>query len=341
MKLAKFLFLLLGLGLLGLLLQRSELGAVFDAVRSVGWTGLLALLALYAANYVTDVWSWQLTLPRAGRGIAWTARLYAIRMIGEAYNNITPMASIGGEPVKAWLLKRRHGVSWRDSGAALVLVKTTNMVGLFLFVAVGCVLVMAREELSITHKALAGASLAVLTLFLVVFFLMQHWKLSTFTATRLGRTRLGARLSGALLALQDLDLIFARYYAEHRRELLLSTLAGLANWIIGVAEIWLVCQWMGQPIGWREAWIVESMTQLVRTVTFFIPAALGSQEGALMLTTGILTGRPALGLSIALIRRARELVWIALSLGLASLWSVSRAAVGSAVDEPGDGTPVG
>ncbi len=61
MKLAKFLFLLLVLGLLGLLLQRSELGAVFDAVRSVGWTGLLALLALYAANYVTDVWSWQLT----------------------------------------------------------------------------------------------------------------------------------------------------------------------------------------------------------------------------------------------------------------------------------------
>ena len=337
MKLAKFLFLLLGFGLLALLLQRTEIDAVLSGAQRLGWAGFAAVLALYAVNHVTDVWSWQLTLPRAGTGVGWTARLYAIRMIGEAYNNITPMASVGGEPVKAWLLKRGHGVSWRDSGAALVLVKTTNLLGLFVFVAVGCVLVMGRAELSSTHKALAAASLAVLTLFLVVFFLMQRWKLSTFTATRIGRTRLGARLSAALIALQDLDLIFARYYTEHRRELLWSTLAGLANWVIGVGEVWLVCQLIGHPVGWTDAWIIESMTQLVRTMTFFIPAALGSQDGALMLTTGVLTGHAGLGLSIALVRRAREVVWIALSLGLASMWSVSRAKVGAAIEGEGEG----
>jgi len=69
------------------------------------------------------------------------------------------------------------------------------------------------------------------------------------------------------------------------------------------------------------------MTQLVRTAIFFIPAAIGSQDEALMLTCGALTGQPGLGLSVALVRRARELVWIALSLGLASLYSVAGAAV--------------
>ena len=337
MKFAKLFFLLLGLGLLSLLLARTELGAVAGESRRIGWHGFLAVLTLYALNYFTDVWSWQLTLPRVATGWAWTGRLYGIRMIGEAYNNITPMASVGGEPVKAWLLKRSHGVPYRDSGASLVLVKTTSMVGLFGFVGVGCLLVMTRDDLSATHKSLAATSLMLLTLFIVVFFLMQRWKLSTFAATRLGHTRFGARLSGALHALQDIDLIFARYYAEHRRELVLSTLAAFVNWAIGAGEVWLVCQLIGRPIDWTDAWIIESMTQLVRTATFFIPAALGSQDGALALTTAALSGNASLGISIALVRRARELAWIALSLALASFWSVSRAEATAAVDVTPDG----
>lgn len=335
MKFAKFAFLLLGAGLLWLLLRQTDLVPIVNQSRLVGIGGMLAILALYVLTFATDVASWQLTLPAAGRGLGWTARLYCIRMIGEAYNNITPMASMGGEPVKAWLLKRHHGIGYRDSGASLVLAKTTSMVGLVLFVGVGFVLVMLRADLSVTHKALAGVSLVLLTLFIIVFFLMQHWKLSTFTATRLGRTRFGARLSGALQALQDMDLIFARYYAAHRRELVLSTMFGIGNWLLGVAEIYLAFHLIGHPISLADAWIIESMTQLVRTATFFIPAALGSQEGALMLTCGALTGQPGLGLSVALVRRARELVWIAVSLGLGSLYSVSGATARAAAAERG------
>ena len=51
--------------------------------------------------------------------------MYVVRMIGEAYNNITPTASLGGEPVKAWLLKANWGVPLRDAGASLVIAKTT------------------------------------------------------------------------------------------------------------------------------------------------------------------------------------------------------------------------
>lgn len=237
MKLAKFAFLLLGAGLLWLLLRQTDLAPIVAQSRLVGVGGMLAILGLDGLTFAIDVASWQQTLPAAGRGLGWTTRLYGIRMIGEAYNNITPMASMGGEPVKAWLLKRRHGIGYRDAGASLVLAKTTSMVGLVLLVGVGCVLVMLREDLSSTHQALAGASLALLTVFMIGFFLMQHWKLSTFAATRLGRTCLGARLSGALRALQDIDLIFAGCYAAQRRELVLSTLFGMVNWLLGVAEI--------------------------------------------------------------------------------------------------------
>jgi len=335
MKLAKFAFLLLGVVLLWLLLRQTDMTPILAASGRVGLVGMAWVLALYAVNFATDVASWQLTFPGMDRGLAWTRRLYVIRMIGEAYNNITPMASMGGEPIKAWVLKHKHGVSYRDAGAALVLAKTTSMVGLVLFVAVGFVLVLLNADLSRTHKMLAGFSLAMLTAWIAVFFLMQHWKLSTFAATRLGRTRLGERLAHVLAALQDMDLMFARYYTEHRRALCWSTAWAIANWLLGVVEIYLIFQLIGHPIGWADAWIIESMVQLVRTATFFIPAGLGSQEGALMLTCGALTGLPGLGMSVALVRRSRELIWIALSLGLGAMYSVSPATARAAAAERG------
>ncbi len=335
MKFAKSAFLLLGIALLWLLIRQTDMTPIFTASSRVGLIGMAWVLALYAVSFATDVLSWQLTFVAMDQGLTWARRLYVIRMIGEAYNNITPMASLGGEPIKAWLLKHRHGVSYRDAGVALVLAKTTSMVSLVLFVAVGFVLVLLNEELTTTHKTLAGFSLAMLTAWIVVFFLMQHWKLSTFAATRLGRTGLGDRLARILLAMQDMDLMFARFYAEHRGRLCWSTAWAMLNWLLGVVEVYLVFHLIGHPISWVEAWIIESMVQLVRTATFFIPAGLGSQEGAMMLTCGALTGMPGLGMSVALVRRGRELVWIAVSLALASMYSVSAATARAASAERG------
>lgn len=327
MKFAKLIFVLIGVGLLVLVLRETEFGRILHEVAQIGSGGGLFVLGLYVASFGTDVLSWQLTFSSIDMGLRWAARLYVVRMIGEAYNNITPMASMGGEPVKAWLLKHNFGVPYRDSGASLVLAKTTSMFGLVVFVAVGFALILLREELSAANKTMAGVGLVGLTIWIVVFFLMQHLKLSTFAATRLGRTRLGQRLTALLAAMQDIDLIFARFYAEHRRRLCVSTAFAIVNWMLGVVEIFYILAFIGRPVSWADAWIIESMVQLVRTATFFIPAGIGTQEGALLLACGALTGVPTTGISVALVRRGRELIWIAASLGLASLYAVSPRTV--------------
>ena len=68
--------------------------------------------------------------------------------------------------------------------------------------------------------------------------------------------------------------------------------------------------------------IIESMAQLVRAGTFFIPASIGAQEGIFVVTIQLLTGSMELGLAAALVRRVRELAWVAPALLLAWRWSV-------------------
>ena len=91
-----------------------------------------------------------------------------------------------------------------------------------------------------------------------------------------------------------------------------------------------------------EAWLIETVAQLVRAGTFFIPASLGATEAAMVLVYEALVGAPSLGFAVALIRRARELLWIAWGLWLgwlevpgaatAALTSETAGATGAAQD---------
>jgi hypothetical protein len=89
-----------------------------------------------------------------------------------------------------------------------------------------------------------------------------------------------------------------------------------------------------------EAVVLEGLLQLARSVSFFIPANLGTQDGAVALAAAAITGVSAAGLGAALLRRVREVVFIAAGFlvgGSFSLRSLRRAAGDeTAIAEPVD-----
>jgi len=323
MRYAKLVFLILGIALLVWVVRQANIAEIWQQVSSISVAGMLGVFVIYALYFGADAVSWQVTLDSVSMNLRWAGRLFVVRMIGEAYNNITPMASLGGEPVKAWILKTNYDIPLRDSGASLVLAKTASMFSLVLFVGLALALILSHESLSSSDKTLASIGLAWLVFNVVVFFLMQHLKLSTFTATRLGRTRLGEKMSHLIAGLQSVDEQFARFYKHHRMRLVLSMAYAMANWVLGVVELYYILALIGHPVSWWDAWVIEAMVQMIRTAAFFIPAGIGAQEGALMLACSALAGSPSVGIAAALVRRFRELVWIGLSLAIAAFLHVN------------------
>jgi hypothetical protein len=68
--------------------------------------------------------------------------------------------------------------------------------------------------------------------------------------------------------------------------------------------------------------IIEAFMLLVRTLFFFVPADIGTQEGALVIACSAITGSPSLGLALAAIRRARDLLFVAWGLGIGFWYSL-------------------
>jgi putative membrane protein len=316
-------FLLAGVALLALIVRSVDLAEVARLVTQLGW-GLAAVLALYLLAFVVDTASWQLALPAAPLTARWLARLWAVRMIGEAFNATLPAGSVGGEPVKAMLLKRHYDVGYRDATASLILTRTVNLIALVLFLAVGFGLILADGRLAFGFKAAAGAGLAVFAAAILGFFLVQRYRLSSVIAGRASRWRGARRIAGALEHVHDIDGRFVRFYAGSPARFSGAAALALFNWVLGAVEVYMVMEFLGHPVGFTDAWVIEAAAQLVRTGTFFIPASIGAQEGAFVVLYAVITGSPTQGVAMALVRRIREILWIGWGFALGPVVSRTR-----------------
>lgn len=306
----------------GLILKETDLQEVWLQISKVGFWRMLLILFIFAIAFLADVALWLLSMPSLPFNLIWLKRFYLIRTTGSAFNYVTPLASIGGEPIKAMLLKNHYGISYRDSGISLVLAKTADVIGLVIFLVFGFIALSFSTKLGGHYKTLAGVGLVALIIGIGGFFLVQRYKITSASASWLSNTRFGNPIKKGLNLIHELDDQLHTFYTQHRSRFFTTLLLAVFNWSLGILEIYLVMSFLGHPISFADALIIESFAQLVRAGTFFIPASIGAQEGAFFLICNAITGVPELGVAVAMIRRFREIIWIAL--GLLIWWVYSR-----------------
>lgn len=310
----------LGLGLFLLLLYAAGPLQVLETFRALG--ALTPLIALpYFCSYLVDSlgWRWVLTrcfLSAASGPAPGAGRLFALRAAGEAVNAITPTAYLGGEPVKAWLLAR-HGIPLPSALASVLVSKTALMLTQGGFVLLG-LLIGARRwwpELPLVVAAGVGALLVALT-YLTLVGLQRR---SLFTLL-LGLSR---RLSGrrALLATWESDVAALDerlhwFYEARRWDFLCCCAFHLAGWLVGIFEVYLALWLLGQPVDLATAAAIESLSGVAKLAALIVPASLGVQEGGQILVFLAFGLEAPLAMSFSLLRRARELVWVAFGLGV-------------------------
>lgn len=317
-------FVVLGIGLIAAIAWNTDLAEVGARLVDLGWKGVLAVVSVYFVAFLLDTAVWMAALTARRPSARLLAQLWQVRVIGEAVNAATPLGSVGGEPVKALLLRKYFGVPLSDGIASLVLAKTSIMVGLTLFLGGGFALVLGAERLPDSVKLVAGLGLGAFALAIAGLVLVQWFRLASRAATWVSGMRYGAGIKNWLVALADMDRQLSGFYRQHRARLFVAILLSIANWLAGAIEVMVVIWFLGYPISFADAVTIEALTQLVKAGTFYIPMSLGAQEGALLLAVGSLTGAPAIGLAVAVVRRGRELLW--LLLGLLLFWTFSGRA---------------
>jgi glycosyltransferase 2 family protein len=306
----------LGALTLSLLIWHIGIEQIFAAVTALGPAAMAAILLPSLLMYVLEAYGWRVTLGAWAREVSFW-QVLAIRTAGEVVNMTTPTAYVGGEPLKAYLL-RRQGVPLVEGLASVVTAKTTMTIAqiLFILTGIGLGFWLLGAQGSAGRTILAGLISAGLLLFGVgAFVIVQRQGMFAWILQVLRRIGLRLQvLEAREQKLLELDRTIARFYAQQRPAFFLSTGLFLLGWLAEALEVFVIILCLGQPVTVLDAVAIGALSVFIKGGTFFIPGSLGAQDaGNLFLLTAFGYGEVT-GLTFALLRRVRELVWILLGL---------------------------
>lgn len=282
----------------------------------VGWYWPLLLLPYGVVNWL-EAWSWKYIL--VGTPARTTvSRLFWLRLGGEALNQLTPTASLGGEPFKASRLQA-DGVPLEVASASVVIMKGILVLSLVLYIFVGLALAPVYLPEAAEHMlllCLAALGLAAVGIIFVVVQRREPFGNSFRFLSRRGWLPHFLRDQEGFL--EDLDTAMSQFYRQYPSRALLAFSLFFLSWLLHAVEVYLIFWLLGHPICWGMAVCLDALAMLFTALGFFIPAAMGVQEGGnILLALGFKLGFD-LGAAFSILRRLREAFW--LCLGMVVVW---------------------
>ncbi|MEX0696652.1 MAG: lysylphosphatidylglycerol synthase domain-containing protein [Dongiaceae bacterium] len=294
--------LFLGLAAVAAMVARQDAAGVAAALVAMG-AGILLLPLAYAPHFLLAGVSWRL-LFRRGRAAGFWATMGALWM-GLSVETLLPVASIGGEVVKARVVMR-SGVSGADATASVVVDKTVQAVSLILWGLVGvAALAWVGGGRAVMNTALSG--IALLTAGVAGFIVVQRVGMFGILARVVGKATALADRPGLAGSADGLDAAIGALY-RRPGPIVAAGILRLAASVALTAEILLAAYLMGHPLRPWDALILQSLTSLLRGATFVVPNGWGVQEGGYLVLGGVIGLSPELMLAVSLATRARDLL---------------------------------
>ena len=308
--------LIVGLLTLVLIVWHIGPGQIYDAAAKLGPVALLVLLIPSTIMYVVEAYGWKVTLGPSAKDIPFW-RVLAIRTAGEVVNMTTPSGYVGGEPLKASLL-RKHHVPMEEAYTSVIIAKTTMTIAEVLFILLGIALgvwLLGGNDSSGHTVVAALVSVGLLALGTAAFVFVQRQGLCTWLLELLRKVGLKiAYLEAREEQLRSLDRAILEFYRHKRQAFYASTGLFLLGWMAEALEVYVILYYLGGPAMALSAISIGALSVFIKGGTFFIPGGLGTQDGGNLLLLEAFGYSGITGITFALLRRFRELVWIGVGL---------------------------
>jgi hypothetical protein len=308
---------LAGLALFAWAIRQAGYAEVLDGVRRVGW-GLVPVCALAGLRFVMRAEAWRACMPRNGR--LTSTQAFGAFLSGDALGNVTPLGPLASEPTKIFL--SRHRLATGQAMSSLALDNLVYAGSIAVMVALGAVAVVLAVDLP-TGALWLGPLLAAALLagaVIVLRLLKGTWK-DEHGARPAWRAR-AAALRASVLQLG----------AEPSTNLGRAFVWDMGFHALAVAEVFLTLRWL---LGDRsptlmEAIAFEALNRVVTVALKFVPFRIGVDEASSGALAPLMAMQVTTGVTLAVVRKVRSLLWSAI--GLALIAGRSREA--PATDRP-------
>lgn len=303
--------LFIGIALFSYLLKQIGPLEVLTRVRALG-AGFFFILAISSLRQLARSYAWLRCLSDKDRSVGLWAIMRA-RLAGDALADLTAAGPVIGEPIKIAQLQGRLRLT--DLAASLAVENLTYAISSSLLVMAGTLTLLVVFAVA-DHLRTAS----MLALFIVASALLslglglkRRWRV--VSALLSYTIRYVPRAQKMLPRVLELETFVFDFYAKRRGDFLVVAVCELLFHLAGIIEIYTTLHLIGYAVPMVTAFVLEAVNRVINIVFAFVPAMMGVDEAGTGLLTSTLGLGAGAGVTLAIIRKARMFVWIALGLG--------------------------
>lgn len=302
----------------------APLADILRALSSLSVAKILLLAALNTIILLLVSGRWWLILRAQGYTIRYLS-VAAYRLVAFGISYFTPGPQFGGEPAQVYYMRNRHGISTSSALASVSLDKILELLANFGFLLVGIFAALGSGLLVELAPIQAVAWMAG-PFILLLTYTLAIWKGKSPLASLL--TRLPQQ-RGAILRLTRATALAEEQISQfcQRKPLVVlgASVLSILIWGVMTLEYWLALRFLGIQVDLLQA--VAALTAARIAFLFPLPGGLGALEASQILAMEALGLNPALGLSISLLIRGRDITLGGLGILLGGIMTRRRARV--------------
>ncbi len=318
-KLARFgiVFAILGLILFAYFVRKAGVTQILEGIKRLGF-GFLLVLAISSTRHMVRALAWTKCF-EAPYSLKFRHALEA-RLMGDAVGNIVPLASAAvSEPSKAAFVTNRVPLIASLSAIALENIFYSMSVVLFIFSGTTALLLSFSlpKPLRIASIVAMGITVAVVPLGYLV--IRKRLKFVSGPMTWIyGRGIAKAWMEKGIPGAKALEDRIYSFYEQNSQRCVAIFLLELCFHAAGVTEIYVTLSFISELVAptLLTAFILESVNRVIVVVFKFIPFRTGIDEAGTGLLSKVLGFTTAIGVTLAIVRKARDLFWTAVGMGL-------------------------
>ena len=283
--------------LLGYVLTRTDWSAVTEYLRNADALFLGLFVLITPVNVAITVQRWRVILATSGHAVPF-GRLFLIYVVGQFYNNLLP-SSVGGDVFRAVALSRNVG----SSLDALWSIFVERFCGLTVLVALALTAAAMTPALQAEAMLMALMLIGVVLYVVAIVVLLSPYPMAVLRgcARRIPILQRPVAKAGRFH-----DALTA--YRLHRGALATAMCWSALFYAGAVVNVYLGCRALGAPV---DLWNIAAVVPVVLLISM-LPITLGGlglAELGYVIAFTALAMDPAVGLTAALLLRAKVLLW--------------------------------
>ena len=292
-----------------------SLSTISENFRQIGLQAIFLMIGINVLIFIFISLRWWMILRAQGTPVSLIS-VTGYRLAGFGVTYFTPGPQFGGEPLQVYLLKEREGIPISPGATSVTIDKLLELLANFSFLLVG-VSVLVFSGILNTGNRSELILLPVLLLAIPIIYLLGlrlgHLPISSSLGKFEKYFSPSTRYQRGTETIRHTESMVSEFCRHNVKALLAGAVLSVGIWALMVFEFGLMLSFLGVQFNLVQVLIALTAARIAFLLP--IPAGLGTLEAGQVMAMGLIGVNPAIGISLSLLIRARDVLF-----GGAGLW---------------------